>query len=257
MTREHSQSRGRYAEKQLYSPSRLIAFSHRSRFELARELVAPYAGRRLLDYGCGDGTFLERIVDLFPGAIGADIDRNQLDDCRRRLGAKRLDFCHTSELIDAGRRFDLIVCMETLEHCLAGAVTEILSDLRRLSDAAATVVISVPIEIGPPLLLKQAARRVMGWRKIGEYAYMERYSPLELLTMVFATDETRIERPAYAQAAAAGGAYHGHKGFNWKALRRELERSFEVEAVRFSPFGWSRGFASSQVWFVCSPKPAE
>ena len=51
---------GHYAQKQLLSRNPLVRWSHGSRFALARELVAPFAGRRLLDYGCGDGTFLAR-----------------------------------------------------------------------------------------------------------------------------------------------------------------------------------------------------
>jgi len=55
-------SRGHYARKQIFSRSRLVAWSHGSRFDLARRLVAPRAGQRLLDYGCGDGTFLGLVV---------------------------------------------------------------------------------------------------------------------------------------------------------------------------------------------------
>src|SRR5258707_6039500 len=76
---------GHYAQKQIFSRSTLIAWSHRSRFRLAREIVRSYAGRRLLDYGCGDGTFLAQVVDLFPRAVGADIDPRQNDDCRKRF----------------------------------------------------------------------------------------------------------------------------------------------------------------------------
>ncbi len=42
---------GLYAQKQLKSPSRLVRFSHQSRFELARELVKPYAGKSPIEYG--------------------------------------------------------------------------------------------------------------------------------------------------------------------------------------------------------------
>ena len=59
---------GHYAQKQIFSRSSLIAWSHRSRFLLARQIVQPYAGARLLDYGCGDGTFLAQVADLFPTA---------------------------------------------------------------------------------------------------------------------------------------------------------------------------------------------
>ena len=49
---------GHYANKQIFCKDRLIAWSHRRRFETGLTLAARFAGRRMLDYGCGDGTFL-------------------------------------------------------------------------------------------------------------------------------------------------------------------------------------------------------
>lgn len=239
---------GRFYKKQLLSRSALVAFSHRSRFTTARRLVTPYAGSRLLDYGCGDGTFLSQVADLFPTAVGTDRSPVQIEGCTRRLGSlASLRFLHTSELAgdEHAGRFDLATCMETLEHCTEPALEEVLFNLRRLVKPGGILVISVPIETGPTLLLKQAARRVLGWRKVGEYEFTEPYTPLELLKMTFAGPATRIERPLYH------GVEHPHKGFNWRRLDARLRQLFAVESLAFSPFSWSRGLASSQAWFIC------
>jgi hypothetical protein len=45
--------------------------------------------------------------------------------------------------------------------------------------------------------------------------------------------------------------YAGHKGFNWRVLRGELERRFAIERTAFSPIPWLRSLLNSQVWFVC------
>ena len=50
--------RGHYARKQILSRDRLVAWSHRRRFDTAVSLAAAFRGKRVLDYGCGDGTFL-------------------------------------------------------------------------------------------------------------------------------------------------------------------------------------------------------
>ena len=76
---------GHYELKLLRSSVIAIRLSHRERFRMARRLVEPFAGRTLLDYGCGDGAFLATVSDLFPGAIGADYDPGQIADCRRRF----------------------------------------------------------------------------------------------------------------------------------------------------------------------------
>ena len=77
---------GDYARKQLYCPSGLVRWSQGSRFELARALVAPRAGGRLLDYGCGDGTFVAMVHGDFAEAVGLDVDPKQLDEAAARLG---------------------------------------------------------------------------------------------------------------------------------------------------------------------------
>src|SRR4051812_9128258 len=56
---------GHYARKQLFSRNAIVAWSHRRRFALARELASAGAGGALLDYGCGDGTFIALAHELF------------------------------------------------------------------------------------------------------------------------------------------------------------------------------------------------
>ena len=70
---------GDYARKQIYCPSRVVAWSHGSRFRLAAQLAATAAGGRLLDYGCGDGTFLALTNGTHADAVGADVDAAQLE----------------------------------------------------------------------------------------------------------------------------------------------------------------------------------
>jgi 2-polyprenyl-3-methyl-5-hydroxy-6-metoxy-1,4-benzoquinol methylase len=245
---------GVYARKQIYCPSRLVRWSHTSRFRLARKLVAPCAGGRLLDYGCGDGTFLALVHDLFPGAVGADIDAAQTADDARRLRGLPLSFVPVSAL-DAAHTaaYDVVTCMEVLEHCLDDERRRGVAELRRLVRPGGVVVISVPIEVGPSLPAKQLGRALAAWRNLGDYRHRETYDPLEMARMVFATRETSIARPTYAAAAAEGRVYHyaGHKGFNWRVLRGELERRFAIERTAFSPIPWLRSLLNSQVWFVC------
>ena len=124
---------GHYAEKQLFSRSGLVRFSHGSRFRLARELVAPFAGGRLLDYGCGDGTFLDLVKDLFPGALGADVDREQIADCERRFaGCDGIHFLPTDRLVDPEHQdaYTVVTCMEVLEHCQTMCSGTCWSELR-------------------------------------------------------------------------------------------------------------------------------
>ena len=243
---------GHYAKKQLLSPSRLVRWSHGSRFRLARELVTPFAGRRLLDYGCGDGTFLAFVQDLFPDALGVDVAADQIADCASRFdGSPGIAFLPTSSLNDPRHlnRYELVVCMEVLEHCPDDIQVSVLDQMLAVTSPGGTVVISVPIEIGPPLAAKQGARALVALGGLSEYATRERYRPAELARMLFAGADTAIPRVEYD--GEAGSRFTGHKGFNWRRLQKTIERPFEVERRLFSPMPLLGAWMNSQVWFVC------
>ncbi|MFL6256238.1 MAG: hypothetical protein ACJ74T_14610, partial [Pyrinomonadaceae bacterium] len=110
------------------------------------------------------------------------------------------------------------------------------------------LVVSVPVETGLPLLFKQAARRVAGWRGIGDYPGTSPYTLGELWAGLFAGSRQHILRPVHT--AADGTRFHDHKGFNWMRLRETLAESFGVERVLGSPIAWLPPHLGSQAWFV-------
>jgi SAM-dependent methyltransferase len=245
---------GGYAKKQLGCRSWVIRYGHQSRFRLARRLAADYRGRRLLDYGCGDGQFLAMVADLFPDATGADIAEDHLADNRARFAhLPGIRFLHTADLTGSEhvRAYDLVTCMETLEHCIPAVADAVLRDLARCCAPGGAVVISVPVEVGPSFLIKWAARTMAGWRGLSDYKHYERYTLRNALRMIFAGTDPPIGRPRYGPP---GAEFHSHYGFNWRALRREIERHLTLDRIAFSPFGVPGGWVSSQAWFVCRPR---
>src|SRR5437660_631775 len=161
---------GDYARKQIYCPSRVVAWSHGSRFDLARRLVAPYRGGRLLDYGCGDGTFVAMVHTEFSETVGLDVDPGLIAECEARLGhlpGVRFGLTRDLDRGAAPGSWDVITCMEVLEHCLEPERRRVLDELSKLARPAGRIVISVPIEIGPSLAAKQLARALAGLRGLG------------------------------------------------------------------------------------------
>jgi SAM-dependent methyltransferase len=250
--------RGSYARKQLFNRVRLLAWSHRRRFEDGRRVVAAAGGGSLLDYGCGDGSFIAATHDLFSHSLGIEIDPELVRQCRAALGhAPGVEFGLPQSLdpLPAGG-FDVVACMEVLEHCTPESRTALLRTLHRHVRQDGIVVISVPNETGGVLLLKQAVRALAGLRGYEHYRKRETYSPRELAVMLFARPDTAIPRPAYPSALPHGPPlYHGHKGFNWRALQRELELLFDIERVQFSPVAALGQRFASQVWFICRARP--
>jgi SAM-dependent methyltransferase len=241
---------GHYAAKQIFCKDRLIAWSHRRRFDAGLALARGFRGRRLLDYGCGDGTFLAMLLataDRPAEAVGAELDDYQVTDCRTRLGDRAgLSFVSIDGLDALAHRgrYDAVVCMEVLEHAVE--VDAVIDRLWRMLAADGTLLVSVPVETGLPLLMKQAARRVAGWRGIGDYPGTSPYNWRELWAGLFAGSEPHLPRPVYGGATP----FHDHKGFNWMALRDRLARRFVIDRVVASPLRWLGPHLATQVWFV-------
>jgi SAM-dependent methyltransferase len=247
--------RGHYARKQLFSRDKLVAWSHGRRFDTAVSLSAEFAGKRMLDYGCGDGTFLALTMmtpDAPSVAVGADVSRPHIEDCRRRYrDERRLQFVAVEDLDAIGHfgRYDAVFCMEVLEHVVDWE--PMLKRICRLLAPGGRLIVSVPVETGVPLIVKQAVRRIAGWRKIGHYPGSSPYSLAELTAGVFASSAQHLKRPVFDTGS---GPFHDHKGFNWMVLRARLCEQFAIERCFASPFSWLGPRFATQVWFVARPK---
>jgi len=249
---------GHYARKQLYGGAWLIMWSHRRRFLLARRLAAGFRGRRLLDYGCGDGTFLAMTCggpNAPAESVGAENSDALVNDCRTRLGGRAgLSFVTVADLAGAESdgRFDVVFCMEVLEHVVD---REPVFDLwERLLSQGGELVISVPNETGPALAVKQTARRLAGWCGVGDYPGSAPYTWLEFARGLFAGRRPHITRPVHPGGDVA--AFHCHKGFNWRALRDELVQRWQLVRIYRSPAPFLPVDFNSQIWFHLR-KPGE
>ena len=244
---------GDYARKQIFCRSRIVAWSHGSRFALARRLVEPAAGGRLLDYGCGDGTFATMVHARFRETLGVDIDPGQLRECAARLGRlPGVRFALSRDLAPAEQsgRWDVVTCMEVLEHCLVDERRRIVRELARLVAPRGLVVISVPLEVGPSVVGKQFFRALAGLRRLGDYAHRERYAPLELLRSAAGRPVPRI----VFEGTGPDGPYefHGHKGFDYRELEVDVRETFADVRRLFTPIRALGALLNSQVWFVCT-----
>jgi SAM-dependent methyltransferase len=249
---------GFYAQKQINSRSRLIAWSHRGRFATGIRLAREIGGTRTLDYGCGDGTFLAMVMDGEAApriAVGAEITSEIVNDCRERFKAQKgLHFMLIDDLERPAHQgaYDAIYCMEVLEHVVDPPA--MLETFKRLLAPGGTLLISVPIETGIPVVVKQIVRRVAGWRGIGHYPGTTGYTVLELVRSVCARSTQHIVRPVHTRDD--GSTFHDHKGFNWRLLRQMIGAEFDLVGESTSPFDWLGPQLGTQRWLIAR-KPAE
>lgn len=219
----------------------LLSLSHGARLKRAVAVATRLPGRRLLDFGSGDGVFEKMLTEdqSWNGLIvAADADAEQIQECRDRLGhLPNTQFVTVSEL-SRQLPFETIVCFEVLEHIVE--CETVLTYLDGLLVAGGNLIISVPVETGVVLLLKQMVRFRLG----GDYRYTEKYTLPEFWSAFIPTRRKHM-RPVYEEIP--GFPTHGHKLFNWRWLRSVLRKKFEVQDEFATPYP----FLSSQRWFVC------
>ena len=249
---------GFYAQKQILSRSRLIAWSHQGRFATGLRLARTIAGGRTLDYGCGDGTFLALLMQGQPAprvAVGAELTTAIVADCRTRLASQKgLHFVLVEDLERPAHQhaYDAVYCMEVLEHVVDPA--PLLETFKRLLAPGGTLVISVPIETGLPVIVKQIVRRIAGWRGVGHYPGTTGYRPIEMLRSVFARSAQHIVRPVFARDD--GSTFHDHKGFNWRTLRTLIGAEFDLVGESTSPVAWLGPQLGTQRWLIARKRVA-
>lgn len=246
---------GTFATKQIFSGCKILRFSHQARFNKACDLVSAYKANTILDYGCGDGTFLLFVDKLFKRKVGIEINPLDIQNLQKRFhDLKSFQFIHLNEKLN--EQFDIVTCLEVLEHCSEENIEKILVDiLKHYCGKDGHIIISVPKETGLTMIGKQLVRRFLALKKTGTYEYSEWYTFTEFFRMLFATSSTQIERKSHEMEL--GGIKfiaYGHKGFNWKILKQKIEAHFEIEKIEFSPQLLPFGLIASQVWFVCRQK---
>jgi len=107
------------------------------------------SGKRVLDFGCGDGAFLG-LVSKAVGETGAAVGYDPNDEGRRlavhmlaKHGLRAEVVGETKSLKDAS--FDVVFCNEVIEH--VHEPLELLVELHRLLKPGGTAVVTTPVRL--------------------------------------------------------------------------------------------------------------
>ena len=223
-----------------------IRVEHDLRYAAAAPFVA--GAPTWCDLGCGTGvaaadalgdTQLARVVLV-------DADADALDQAGRDLQARdvvrvQADLA-TDEGVAAVRAAlgdgepGAITCFEVIEHLLGDEVELFLTGARRAIRPTGRVVISVPIMQGPVLPLKVISGALL-------HRHLPEYSLAQLLRGTLGLSVPRV-----------AGSRHSHRGFDFRELRKQILRVFDIKEEFYSPFKALPWQANSQAFFVCRPK---
>jgi SAM-dependent methyltransferase len=128
----------------LGQPSYVWRFGLERRLSLVRRYV-PLEDRRMLDIGCGVGTFVRRLGEFSPHVYGVDIDGERV-----RRGAQSvpgLAVAVSENLPFRDGAFDLVLLHEVLEHVHDDALT--LQEACRVTRPGGNIVIFCPNRLYP------------------------------------------------------------------------------------------------------------
>jgi len=105
-------------------------------------VVGPLEAASLLDAGCGEGETLARLGTLPPRAAAVDLDETAVAHAAGRAPGAEVARGDVLDLPFADREFELVLCLEVLEHLADPA--EALDELIRVTER--DLVVSVPHE---------------------------------------------------------------------------------------------------------------
>ncbi|MBI2304568.1 MAG: class I SAM-dependent methyltransferase [Chloroflexi bacterium] len=125
-------------------PSYVWRYGQDRRLAILRR-YAPLDGKKILDVGCGIGTYLARFRAFSPQVYGVDIDRDKV-----KQGSRELPYLATAcaeNLPFQDGVFDVILLHEVLEHVTDDG--EALQEAYRVAKEGGRIVIYVPNRLYP------------------------------------------------------------------------------------------------------------
>lgn len=212
-------------------------FSHGSRFKTSAEIFSKHVDQKslVLDFGTGDGRVFLDYLSRGKNCkyYGYDISQEMIDEADPVVKDRVFLTSNIKDIEDV--RFDYISCLETLEHIPDEAVNDVIAKMASLLAKGGILVISVPIESGPPSLFKQIIRSISGQR--------ERIATFKAILLSFFYFSSSIRRDQNDP---------GHTGFDFFEIKRKIKKNnLSIIKTMYSPFNSFAGFIfNSQVFYI-------
>jgi 2-polyprenyl-6-hydroxyphenyl methylase/3-demethylubiquinone-9 3-methyltransferase len=167
----------------------------------------PLRDLELLDIGCGGGLLAEPMRRLGARVTGIDAAEKAVQVARRHAGEAGLDIDYAQavpeDLADAGRRFDVVLGMEVLEHVAdRDHFLSVSCDL--VAPGGAMVVATLNRTLKALAMAKIGAEYVLRWLPVGTHDWRKFVRPSELAA--------GLRRHGFDVVALEGLSYDGLAG---------------------------------------------
>lgn len=219
-----------YEKQTVDNPNPIARFAHKARMRRSMQLVESFlpGSATLLDYGCGQGRFLG---ELAPELNGQTITLLGYDPYQ---SAQFEGYRIVSDPDDiAPQSVDVVTSLEVCEHLTDRELEEFIDFAVKVMSAGARLLVTVPIMMGPTLLVKELSRSVL-FRRRTDYS-----TPDLLKGTFFGTPGRRAEDIKVS-----------HRGYDWRVTLTRLSETFSLVHQEFSPLPFNHWFGQSQVIMV-------
>lgn len=232
-----------YDERQNFNG--VTRFLHSFRHNLASDFVGEVAkgvpGRpvRVFEIGCATGrTFGEISRSHAIEYTGVDANQKFIDAAKvRHAAARNASFLRANAAdpaLYAGVSADIVFALETLEHIPERDVVRIVENVCRIVRPRLFIV-SVPIEIGPVVWIKNIGSRLMGYRRTAYTPSQTFWAGLYMLNKL----------PRHTVT---------HVGFNWFWLEQTIRHNAHIRESRSLPYRFIPKMLAPTVMFVAEPR---
>lgn len=222
-----------YKKQTIETPNPVARYAQMSRFQKSVQIAERHLkpSGTMLDFGCGQGTFLNMI-----SLRRSDVELLGYDP-QASVHTGRESFKIITDIASIDKSsVDLVVAFEVLEHLTNPEMEEFTEIVQTILSKDGTLLISVPIIGGPTILMKEINRMILFRRKT-DYAFGE------LMQCAF-----------FGKAATrTDNVKTSHKGFDFRSLQQKLERDFSIETICLSPFPHLPWYLNSQIFWKALP----
>lgn len=176
---------GKFKPLHKLGPARLGFIRDRAsaHFGLAESAARPFTGLSILDIGCGGGLISEPLARLGGTVTGIEPAEANIGAARRHAETSGLaiDYRAASaeDLAAAGRAFDLVVCLEVIEH-VPDPAAFVATCARLVRPGGLLVLSTINRTMKAYMLAIVGAEYVLRWLPVGTHQWDRFITPAEL-----------------------------------------------------------------------------
>lgn len=161
----------------------------------------------VLELGCFNARSLDYLSFTPSRYFGLDAGwENGLTEAQNKY--PQHEFKKSTDPEDITGRWDIAIALETLEHLPRPVILEVY--LQKLASCASTLIVTVPMEIGPLFAAKFLYKRYI-------HGYRDRHSFMEFVNQTLG----RCDRVTQDD----------HRGFDYRSLVRMISKYYTIEKI--------------------------